>query len=104
MLAHLEACLFYAIGYLEVKYWDYNIKDTWLHYDDLLELPWWKQYIKCFYWSSSAMITVVIYMPISIPETIFSCLVFQTTTGIFGYSINILQEIMNEMYRKKKEY
>lgn len=48
------------------------------------------------------MITVVVYDPVTIPETIISCVIFLLTTGIFGYSINVLGEIMNEIYRKKK--
>lgn len=101
LLAHIESLMFFSIGALEYRYFGYD--NTWLHKGNLLNLVWWQQYIRSFYWSTSSMITVVVYDPVTIPEIIICCIIFLLTTGLFGYSINVLGEIMNEIYKTKKQ-
>ncbi|KRX02372.1 Cyclic nucleotide-binding protein [Pseudocohnilembus persalinus] len=95
----------FNIDYAFYKIQPFNIivfvTDTWLHDDRLIDLVWWKQYIRSFFWSTSAMVTIVIYYPKTIAEVIYSTIVFLVTQGIFGYSINVLREIMLEIQVNK---
>ncbi len=54
--AHCAAIGFYLIGVIEESR---GIVDNWLDYDNILNENWITKYILSFYWSSSAMITVL---------------------------------------------
>lgn len=43
------------------------------------------------------MITVIIYFPETVFETLFFIFLMMTVTGVFAYSINILGAIVEDM-------
>lgn len=46
------------------------------------------------------MMTVIIYFPQTVIETIFFVCLMINVTGVFAYSINILGTIIEDMQRK----
>ena len=65
----------------------YDYETTWIDFDNLTEKPWWIQYIKSFYWGASSMIAMVVYFPVTIPETAKQSVFLndaKTLLGVFG--------------------
>lgn len=49
------------------------------------------------------MVTVVVYKPVTLTETIFMCIMQFITCGIFAYSVNVLGYILEDISKIKNE-
>lgn len=50
------------------------------------------------------MVTILIYVPETNVELIFSIAAIFLTTGVFGYTLNLIGTIINDITKKSKEY
>ena len=63
---------------------------------------WVEKYIHCVYWSVSTMVTILLYIPPSSIETIFSICAIFISTGIFGYALNTINGTLEDITRLEK--
>lgn len=48
------------------------------------------------------MVTILLFIPDTFPETIFSIFALFITCGMFGYALNTIGMIMTDINKKKK--
>ena len=53
-------------------------------------MSWENKYVVSYYWAVSTMVTILLYIPFTIEEIIFSILALFVLTGVFGYSISLI--------------
>ncbi|KRX05842.1 Cyclic nucleotide-binding protein [Pseudocohnilembus persalinus] len=112
---HLEILVYYgknylifdllalALGELEVKYLNYQ-EGTWLHQANLVEEDSiWLHYITSFNCSASSMVTVLIFVPQTYEERVYLTIIMIVNCGVFGYSLNELGSILNDINYNKKQ-
>ncbi|EWS75660.1 cation channel family protein (macronuclear) [Tetrahymena thermophila SB210] len=100
-IAHGCACFWIIAGRLSQKYQDQN----WLSYKNLEGDSWNKQYLSAFYFCCVTMTTVG-YGDISPQSTIemFFCIVILLfACGVFGFSINTIQAILQDFSKAENE-
>ncbi|KRX09050.1 Cyclic nucleotide-binding protein [Pseudocohnilembus persalinus] len=102
----IVAVLFHFQALIGKQYFGYT--DTWIDLQYKLDQNDWKDfYFFSFYWSVSTMATILLFMPDNRAELLFSILSIFALCGVFGYALNtigmILQEINKNNYKQKKE-
>ena len=102
-LAHTIACLWHFVGVLVMEYLD----KSWLMTYDLIHLSVAERYVASLYWTLTTMMTVGYgdITPATMPERLVSVFAMLVGCGIFGYSMNsigILLQNMNERISKKR--
>ena len=96
IILHLVSMLIFGLAQIEIHY--FGVTDTWIHAnDDIIYMNWWQQYIHAYYWSTSIMITVMVYYPNTIVEKIVVIFVMIGTCAFFAYSINSFGFILSEL-------
>lgn len=58
------------------------------------------RYLQSFFVATSSMIAGLIYIPETRIETIFVTLIMISNCGVFGYTINLLGNILDELGKK----
>ncbi|KRX00745.1 Cyclic nucleotide-binding protein [Pseudocohnilembus persalinus] len=56
------------------------------------------------YWSVGCMVSVLLYLPQTNIEIVFATFANLFTTGVFGYALNTIGMILQEVNKKKKQY
>ena len=102
-LSHLIACIWHYLAIIEI---DQGISPNWLSKYYLLDYSWQDRYIYSLYWSLTTMITIGYgdIVPTNSNETIFAVFIMVISSGVFGYCINGVGEILQNMYRKEEEF
>ena len=85
---HIAALLWHVLAVYEKEVLGYD--NTWLHVNGYIDYPWLNKYIVSFYWAVSTMVTILLYIPETMEETVFSVVTIWMTTGVFGYSLSLI--------------
>ena len=102
-LSHFIACFWHYFAIVEIRE---GINPNWLSKYFFEDYPWEDRYIYSLYWSLTTMITIGYgdIVPTNVHETIFAIFVMVFSSGVFGYCINDVGEILQTMYRKDQEF
>ncbi|KRX07015.1 Cyclic nucleotide-binding protein [Pseudocohnilembus persalinus] len=101
LMAHITGCGFYQIGQYDKFYGKY----TWIDFFNMEQLEIWDKYVTSLYFTFVTMITVGygdIY-PISTNEKIYVIFMTIVSCGIFGYCVNRLSQLFNQINERKKK-
>ena len=56
------------------------------------------------FWANSSFITVLLFRPRTMPELLFITITMITNTGVFGYIINVLGAILQEINKGSSDF
>ena len=101
---HLNACLWHFVAYY---YPSTQETITWLDSSHTRGLPWPTRYFYSLYWSVSVMVTIGFgekVSPQNNVELLVGIFIFLGSALFFGYTINVIREISNEITKNEKEY
>lgn len=101
---HINACLWHLVAYYYPSGKDAL---TWLDYSNTRFLPWATRYYYSLYWSVSVMVTIGFGEKVSPQnnlELITGIVIFLISALFFGYTINVMREISNQMTKNEKKY
>lgn len=103
-LSHLFACAWYLLAIIELSY-DKNIH-TWVHTANLELEPWYYKYIYSFYYSIVTIVTVGYgdVTPQNPWERLASCFFIIVGCFAFGYFINCIGSIFQEMSHERNSF
>ena len=98
-IAHVSCCVFHMIALEE-----YN-KDpsNWLFFDTNPTKSTLARYTSSLYWAFATMITVGYgdIVPSSSSERIYTVFIMAVACGVFGYAVNTIGQIFNEMNEQR---
>ena len=99
-ICHINACIWHGIAYFT----DNNV--TWLDMSELRDSNDFERYIHSLYWAVSVMVTMglVNISPQNPLEICTAILIYLISAFYYGYSLNTIKEIFDDMSRKHKEY
>jgi hypothetical protein len=66
----------------------------------MIDMDYYDRYLKSFFVTTTSMFGAVIYPPLDSIETIFVTLLMLSNCGVFGYTINMLGNIIDELGKK----
>lgn len=93
---HIIAIIYHGIAQLELKAGHDN---TWLNQANMVDEGYVTRYIVSMMASVCSMVSFIIYQPLLLPEMVFITLASFINCGFFGYAINELQTIMQNIER-----
>lgn len=101
-VSHFCACVWFLVGRLEAG----ADQPSWLTQNDLLYADTFSQYTNALYFSTITILTVGYgdVTPVNNLEKWFVIVMALITCGVFGYSINNIGTIFQEMQEKKQAY
>ena len=97
---HINACIWHLVAY-------YNTSNTWLDYSHTRTLLWTTRYYYALFWSISVVVTIGFGEKVSPQnniELIVGSAIFLISALFFGYTINAMREIFDEMSKHEKQY
>ncbi|KAL4499999.1 hypothetical protein ABPG73_011107 [Tetrahymena malaccensis] len=109
-VAHLSGCFFYSLSQVQSNYYisdsrggQQEMCNNWVSCSNLDGQNWVIKYIFSLYFSFITMITVGYgdIFPVSVYEKIYVIGMTCITCGIFGYAINKISSVINELAQKQ---
>lgn len=102
-LSHFIACIWHYFAAVEIEH---GIYPNWLSKYSLQDYNWEDRYIYSLYWSLTTMITIGYgdIVPSNSHETIFALFIMVVSSGVFGYCINGVGQILQNIYRKEEDF
>jgi hypothetical protein len=73
---------------------------TWLHQADLIDSDYYDRYLQSFFVTTTSMFGAINFRPLTSIETMFVTLLMLSNCGVFGYTINMLGNIIDELGKK----
>ena len=101
---HINACIWHMIAYY---YPSHQNSITWLDSSHTKSLPWASRYYYSLYWAVSVMVTIGFGEKVSPQNELelgFGVLIYLSSALFFGYTINAMREIFDEMSKHAKQY
>ena len=99
--AHINACIWHFVGY-------YNSNNpTWLEFSGIKDMAWMSKYFYSFYWAVGCLVTIGSgdrFGPQNDLELITATVIFLISSIYFGFNLNSLREIFEQMNKKEKNY
>ena len=99
---HINACVWHSVAYY------YPVEgNTWLDYSNVKNFPWSTKYYYSLFWAVSVMVTIGFgekVSPQNNTELMIAVLIFLSSALFFGYTINCMREIFDEMAKHEREY
>ncbi|KRX00263.1 Cyclic nucleotide-binding protein [Pseudocohnilembus persalinus] len=84
----------------QIKFGDAT--QTWIQTQGLEDKDWIFRYIQAVYWSVSTMVTILLYLPETQTDTLFAITALFILTGVFGFALNTIGNIINNLNKKSK--
>ena len=99
--SHIFSCIWYSVANMQLG----NVH-TWLDERNLVDQIWWKKYLSAYYYVCVTMNTVGYgdIVPKNEIETIYSIFFIYFACGMFGYTINCIVNIFQDLNKEKKEF
>ncbi|KAL4439559.1 hypothetical protein ABPG74_003961 [Tetrahymena malaccensis] len=103
-VAHFLACSFRLISLIESYYFTQD--QIWNYKTDMLCNSLFDKYINTVYWAVVTMATLGYgdIVPLTTYERLFVIIVVLASCGLFGYSINLIGELVKDMNKDKEKY
>ncbi|EAR83914.2 cation channel family protein (macronuclear) [Tetrahymena thermophila SB210] len=100
MVTHILGCSFFLLARLEEQY--FTNTTNWIDSKGSWDKEWYDQYILSLYWAVVTMITVGYgdVVPQNTWERLFCIIVMLISCGVFGYGINQIGRILEELSKK----
>ena len=97
---HIFACLWYKIGFSEMR----KDNENWIDSQGISQESFFKKYIFSFYWASVTIMTVGYgdISPKNNAEMVFSIVAIVLGCGIYAYNLNSIGIILQEVYKKER--
>ena len=101
-IAHWCACGFHLVGNFEES----TYPMTWIRQIHLENEDWATRYVTSIYWALTTMTTIGYgdVTPVTNPEKIFAMLIMILSSGIFGYTMNRIGNILQSFNETSAEY
>lgn len=102
-LSHFIACIWHFFAVFEISL---EIYPNWLSKYFIQDYDWESRYIYSLYWALTTMITIGYgdIVPANVNETIFALFIMVISSGVFGYCINGVGQILQNIYRKEQDF
>ena len=100
---HINACIWHSVAF----YYPYDDVKTWLDYSGIKNALWMRKYYYSIFWSIAAMVTIGCgdkVSPQNDTEMMIASAIYLSSTLLFGYIINCMREIFDDMAKNAKEY
>ena len=100
---HINACIWHSVAY----YYPSDDVKTWIDYSGIKSLEWSEKYYYSLFWSVSVMVTIGFgekISPQNNAELIVGVAILLSSALFFGYTINSMREIFDQMAKNEKEY
>ena len=100
---HLNACIWHSVAY----YFPSDDHQNWIDFCGIRNLVWTSQYYYSLFWSISVLVTVGFgekIRPQNDTELIVSSAILLISALFFGYTINAMREIFDDMAKNEKNY
>jgi hypothetical protein len=81
-----------------------NSDKTWLHQADMIDSDYYDRYLISFFVTTTSMFGAINFRPLTSIETIFVTFLMVSNCGMFGYTINMLGNIINELGKKSSDF
>lgn len=101
-IAHWCACGFHLIAMFEES----SYSNTWLRQFHIEDEDWTVRYITSIYWALATMTTIGYgdITPTTNPEKIYAMLMMILSSGVFGYTMNRIGNILQSFNETSLEY
>ncbi|EGR28290.1 hypothetical protein IMG5_179470 [Ichthyophthirius multifiliis] len=102
-MAHFVACLFHYVAMIDIQN---GRNDTWLHKEELLNTEYNIRYLNSYYFACITMVTVGYgdITPQTPREKLFIIMITIISCGLFGYSMNTIGTIFQEIAKRESEF
>lgn len=99
---HIGACFWHYQSTIQMQLFE---KETWLVFYNLADETWFVRYINCFYFIIVTMVTVGYgdFSPQNTMEKFFVCFFVLFGCGQFGYCLNKIGSIFQQMYENESK-
>lgn len=103
MMGHMCGCLLHSVGKIEIEN---GTSPNWLVENNLHDLEWEDRYVYSLYWAFTTMITIGYgdIIPTNSTETLLMVWLMIFSSGVFGYCINSIGQILGQMDAKDNEF
>ncbi|KAL4507368.1 hypothetical protein ABPG73_012056 [Tetrahymena malaccensis] len=101
IIAHFEACLYNVLGEIEIHFMHRD--KNWIDMNPIRDGHWWNSYLTSLFWAFSVMMNTST-TPNTDVEIIFTCLCMLFSCVFFGYTLNMIGNILMDIQRQQKEY
>ncbi|EWS72073.1 cyclic nucleotide-binding domain protein (macronuclear) [Tetrahymena thermophila SB210] len=101
IIAHFEACLYNVLGEIEIHFM--HKEKNWIDMNPIRDGHWWNSYLTSLFWAFSVMMNTST-SPTTDVEIIFTCLCMLFSCVFFGYTLNMIGNILMDIQRQQKEY
>ena len=101
--SHINACIWHGVAYYSLS----NDMKTWLDYSGIKDLDWTTKYYYSLFWSISVLVTIGFgekVSPQNNAELLVGGSILLCSALFFGYTINCMREIFDEMAKNEKNY
>ncbi|KRX04813.1 Cyclic nucleotide-binding protein [Pseudocohnilembus persalinus] len=89
------------IGVIQVQ--NNKVDNSWISHQGYMDKSYYERYIYSFYWSTCTMVTILIFVPQSQIEILFSIIAIFITCGLFGYTLNTIGLVLDTIYKKEND-
>ena len=100
---HINACLWHSVAF----YYPVSNTTTWLDYANIKHFEWSTRYYYSLFWAVSVMVTIGFgekVSPQNNAELMMGVLIFLGSALFYGFTINCMREIFDEMAKHEREY
>ncbi|KAL4509354.1 hypothetical protein ABPG72_018285 [Tetrahymena utriculariae] len=101
IIAHFEACLYNVLGEIEINFM--HKEKNWIDMNPIRDGHWWNSYLTSLFWAFSVMMNTST-SPTTDVEIIFTCVCMLFSCVFFGYTLNMIGNILMDIQRQQKEY
>ncbi|KAL4492400.1 hypothetical protein ABPG72_005535 [Tetrahymena utriculariae] len=98
--SHVGAILYHCQAQFQIYYMNSN--QTWLDQAGIVNENYWVRYINSFFCSAGTLVNAIVYNPKTTIEIVYMTFTLLVNCCIFGYVINELGNIMDNIVKNQK--